>query len=64
MKLPQVPNYARLIGVRLLLGLCEGGLVPGVVSAQTLLNWIRIYMPNSQILYLSYMYKRDELQSR
>jgi MFS family permease len=41
-----VRNYASLVAVRLLLGLCEGGLVPGV------------------ILYLSYMYRRDELQSR
>ena len=63
-KLPQVRSYAGLIAVRLLLGLCEGGLVPGVVSGQTLPNSIVFLYDRFQILYLSYMYKRNELQSR
>ncbi|KAF8591497.1 MFS general substrate transporter [Ramaria rubella] len=39
-------NFGGLLAVRLFLGMCEGGLLPGMV------------------LYLSSMYKRDELQLR
>lgn len=41
-----VHNFAGLIAVRFFLGVCEGGLLPGM------------------ILYLSTMYKREELQLR
>lgn len=41
-----VQNFAGVAAVRFFLGLCEGGLLPGL------------------ILYLSTMYRRDELQLR
>ncbi|KAH7341994.1 MFS general substrate transporter [Rhizoctonia solani] len=41
-----VHNYSGLIATRFFLGLCEGGLLPGLV------------------LYMSYFYRRDQLQLR
>ena len=58
-----VQNFSGLTAVRFFLGLCEGGLLPGLVctdwsiSVQKKLNFL-------QILYLSTIYKRHELQLR
>lgn len=41
-----VKNFGGLVAIRLVLGMCEGGVLPGMV------------------LYLSTMYKRNELQLR
>lgn len=41
-----VQNFGGLVAIRLVLGMCEGGVLPGMV------------------LYLSTMYKRNELQLR
>lgn len=37
---PQVNNYGGLLAIRLCLGFCEGGLLPGMVSVVIVLNTI------------------------
>lgn len=59
-----VDNFGGLVVIRLMLGLCEGGLLPGIVST-FISHHERSNLPLvSQILYLSTIYKRHELQLR
>lgn len=58
-----VQNFGGLVAIRLMLGLCEGGLLPGIVSTFHCFVWIAT-MTLLQILYLSTIYKKHELQLR
>jgi hypothetical protein len=51
------------VAIRLALGLCEGGLLPGMVSLKQSQQDHPTYTL-SKVLYLSTMYKRHELQLR
>lgn len=59
----QVQNFPGLVAIRLVLGLCEGGLLPGIVSINFFFGCIGANS-SRQILYLSTIYKRHELQLR
>lgn len=59
-----VQNFGDLVAVRMILGLCEGGLLPGIVSKLGRDLYLRLSNLLSQILYLSTIYKRHELQLR
>ena len=57
-----VKNYGGFVGVRAILGIAEGGLLPGMVC------WIRSHQNdhsnNIQVLYLSTFYKRGDMALR
>lgn len=57
-----VHNLGGILAIRIVLGACEGGLLPGMVCfiGHSSFNCSDI----SQILYLSTIYKRHELQLR
>ena len=58
-----VQNYSGLLAIRFFLGLCEGGLLPGIVSFFGTVSW-QLFLTGTQMLYLSTLYKPHELQQR
>jgi hypothetical protein len=58
-----IQNFGGLVAVRFMLGIFEGGILPGVVSLK-----VKFRVTCTQILfqtyYLSTMYTRHELQAR
>ena len=58
-----VHNFSGLIAIRFFLGLCEGGLLPGVVRHIHAAGNARC-ADLFQLLYLSLLYKPHELQQR
>ncbi|KAJ6599082.1 MFS general substrate transporter [Mycena vulgaris] len=56
-----VHDFGGLIAIRMFLGLCEGGLLPGIVRADF---ERKLCLPIFKILYLSTIYKPHELQLR
>lgn len=58
-----VDSFAGLLSIRIFLGLCEGGLLPGMVCFHEL-TFVHLSQGHLQILYLSTIYKRHELQLR
>lgn len=58
-----VHNYASFVAVRALLGIAEGGLLPGMVCG--LLGELKLVLSDYlQVLYLSSFYRRGDLALR
>ncbi len=58
-----VQSFGGLVAIRFMLGLCEGGLLPGIVSVFPSYDYAKSHEA-TKILYLSTIYKRHELQFR
>lgn len=58
-----VKNYAGFVAVRALLGIAEGGLLPGMVIYGDALAYWKI-SDGLQVLYLSSFYRREDLALR
>lgn len=58
-----VHNFSGLLAIRFFLGLCEGGILPGMVSIVASFPY-GLCTKLSQVLYLSTLYKPHELQLR
>jgi Major Facilitator Superfamily. len=58
-----VRNYGGFVGVRAILGIAEGGLLPGMVGHWIWRDW-KGRSNNEQVLYLSTFYRRGDLALR
>lgn len=58
-----VRNYGGFVGVRAILGIAEGGLLPGMVGHWIWMDW-NGRSNNEQVLYLSTFYRRGDLALR
>lgn len=57
-------SYTGLLAVRAVLGFTEGGLLPGMVSDFLSSCSRNILLMGTQVLYLSMLYRRDEMGLR